>query len=218
LRRWAWPACCSRPTPCTVKKTFEAARDSGNALLAQVKANQPTLLAALEDIAATQPPADRFASVDPKGHGRHETREVETFDVRGKLDAEWTGLVVCAARVARLTWHKDTKSGFWHATEEVSFYACQVTLDAKTFGEAVRSHWGIESRSHYVRDVTFGEDRSRTRIKPAHFARFRSFAINILRANGVQNVAQELYINALNFDNALTYRASKRELNTYSEN
>ena len=61
-------------------------------------------------------------------------------------------------------------------------------------------------RSHYVRDVTFGEDASRTRIKPTHFARFRSFAINILRANGVENVARELYINALNFDNALAYR------------
>ena len=58
-------------------------------------------------------------------------------------------------------------------------------------------------RSHYVRDVTFGEDASRTRIKPAHFARFRSFAINILRANGVENIARELYVNALNFDNAL---------------
>ena len=63
-------------------------------------------------------------------------------------------------------------------------------------------------RSHYVRDVTFGEDTSRTRIKPTHFARFRSFAINILRANGVENVARELYINALNFDNALTYRVT----------
>jgi predicted transposase YbfD/YdcC len=39
--------CCSLPTPCIVKKTFEAARDSGNALLAQVKANQPGLLATL---------------------------------------------------------------------------------------------------------------------------------------------------------------------------
>jgi hypothetical protein len=127
-------------------------------------------------------------------------RTVETYDVQGRLDAEWDGLIVTGARVTRLTWHKDTKSGFWHATEEVSFYACQVALGAEAFGAAVRSH--------YVRDVTFGEDRSRTRVKPAHFARFRSFALNILRANGVQNVAQELYINALNFDNALTYRAS----------
>jgi hypothetical protein len=68
--------------------------------------------------------------------------------------------------------------------------------------------WGIENRSHYVRDVTFGEDKSRTRIKPVHFARFRSFAINILRANGVENIARELYVNALNFGNALAYRFS----------
>jgi predicted transposase YbfD/YdcC len=117
-------------------------------------------------------------------------------------------LIVRAARVTRLTWHKDTKSGFWYETEEISFYACQVALGAKAFGEAVRSHWGIENRSHYVRDVTFGEDASRTRIKPTHFARFRSFAINILRANGIENVARELYINALNFNNALAYRVT----------
>ena len=194
--------------PCIVKKTFEAARDSGNALLAQVKANQPILLATLQGIAANQPPAGRFETVDRKSHGRQEHRLVETFDVQGRLGAEWDGLIVHAARIARLTWHKDTKSGFWHETEEVSFYACQVALGAKAFGEAVRSHWGIENRSHYVRDVTFGEDASRTRIKPTHFARFRSFAINILRANGVENVARELYINALNFDNALAYRVT----------
>ena len=177
-------------------------------MLAQVKANQPTLLATLEAVAATQAPAESHRSVDPKGHGRHETRTVETFDVRGRLDAEWDGLIVCAARVARLTWHKDTRSGLWHATEEVSFYACQVALGAEAFGRAVRGHWAIENRSHWVRDVTFGEDASRTRVKPTHFARFRSFAINILRANGVQNIARELYVNALNFDNALAYRHS----------
>jgi hypothetical protein len=58
------------------------------------------------------------------------------------------------------------------------------------------------------KDVTFGEDRSCTRIKPAHFVRFRSFAINILRANGVENIARELYVNALNFNNVLAYRFS----------
>jgi predicted transposase YbfD/YdcC len=166
---------------------------------------QPTLLTTLEDIAATHPPVECFRSVDPKSHGRHETREVETFDVQGRLDAEWDGLIVQAARISRLTWHKDTKSGLWHETEQASFYACQIALGAKAFGTAVRGHWADEHRSHYVRDVTFGEDASRTRIKPTHFARFRSFAINILRANGVENVAHELYKNALNFDKALAY-------------
>ena len=197
--------CCSPPTRCIVKKTFEAVRDSGNA---QVKANPPTLLTTLQALATSQSRLDSFTRVDPRGYGRHETRAVDTFNVQGWLDAEWDGLIAIAARVTRLTWHKDTTSGFWHATEDVSFYACQIALSAKALGEAVRSHWGIENRSHYVRDVTFGEDRSRTRITPTHFARFRSFAINILRANGVKNVAQELYKNTLNFDNALAYRVT----------
>ena len=72
----------------------------------------------------------------------------------------------------------------------------------------VKSLRPTHHRSHYVRDVTFGEDRCRTRIKPLHFARFRSFAINILRANGVENIARELYVNALNFNNPLAYRFS----------
>ena len=57
--------------------TFEAARDSGNALLAQVKANQPILLATLQGIAADQPPAGRFETVDRKSHGRQEHRLVD---------------------------------------------------------------------------------------------------------------------------------------------
>jgi predicted transposase YbfD/YdcC len=89
-----------------------------------------------------------------------------------------------------------------------SFYACQLALGAKAFGDAVRIHCEIETRSHHGPDDTFGEETSRTRIKPTHFARFRSFAINILRANGVENVAHELYKNALNFDNALAYRVT----------
>jgi hypothetical protein len=43
------------------------------------------------------------------------------------------------------------------------------------------------------------------RTKPGHFARFRSFALNVLRANGTTNVKRELYINALNPHHALSY-------------
>jgi hypothetical protein len=94
-----------------LSQTFEAARDSGNARLAQVKANPPSLLATLQDSAAKQPPVEHFESVDPKGHGGQEHRRVESFDVQGTLDAEWDGLIVQSARVSRLTGHKDTKSG-----------------------------------------------------------------------------------------------------------
>ena len=92
--------------------------------------------------------------------------------------------------------------------EEIGCYACQIRLDAETLARAVRSHWGIENRDHYVRDVTLGEDDSRIRQRPGAMARIRSAALNILRAKGVQNVSQALYVNALNFDRLLAFGSS----------
>ena len=192
--------------PCTVKKTFEIARETGNSLVVQVKANQQALHEAIEAICATGTPADSAETVDSNRHGRQEHRRVQTFDVQGRLGAGWDGLITTAARVPRLTWHKDTRTGRWRETRETALYASQIRLSATAIGAAIRQHWGTENRSHYVRDVTFGEDQSRIRTKPAHFARLRSFALNILRANGTTNVSRELYLNALNPNHALAYR------------
>lgn len=191
--------------PCPVKKTFEAPRDSGNVLIAQVNANQPILQETLDAICTTAPPTDSAETVERNRHGRQEHRLVETFAVDGRLGPDWDGLIATAARVTRLTWHKSTKPALWHQTNETSLYACQIGLTAAAAGAAIRQHWGIENRGHYVRDVSFFEDLSRIRTKPGHFARCRSFALNVLRANAITNVARELYINALNLDNALSY-------------
>ena len=51
--------------------------------------------------------------------------------------------------------------------------------------------------SHYSRDVTFGEDRSRIRTNPGVFARLRSFAFNILTANKTASRPQDRYRAAL---------------------
>jgi predicted transposase YbfD/YdcC len=192
--------------PCTVKKTFEAASDTGNALIAQVKANHPVLHDRLNALCATHPAIDKVETVDRNRHGRQEHRLVETFDVSGCLGQDWDGLIVTAARVSRLTFRKNTRSGLWDKTSEVSLYACQTTITAAAAGAAIRGHWAIENRSHYVRDVAFFEDQSRIRTKPAIFARFRSFAVNILRANGIKNVSKELYRNALSLEHVLAYQ------------
>jgi predicted transposase YbfD/YdcC len=194
--------------PCIVKKTFEAARETGNFLIAQVKANQQTLLDAIETIAAADAPVDASLTIDKKRHGRHEQRLVEAFDMAGRLGSDWDDLIKTAIRVTRHTWRKDTKSGLWQQTSEIAFYASQIALDAKTIGDAIRQHWGIENRNHYVRDVSFFEDQSRIRNKPGHFARFRTFALNIMRANQTKNVSRELYINALNPDHAMSYEVT----------
>ncbi len=165
-----------------------------------MKDNQPKLHDALAGLCVEQLPLDSYETVDRRRHGRQEHRVVEVFDAAGRLDGEWQPLIACVARVSRLTYAKDTRSGLWPARKEVGYYACQIRLDAKILARAIRSHWGIENRDHYVRDVTMGEDDSRIRQRPGGMARIRSAALNILRANGVQNVSQTLYANALSLD------------------
>ena len=107
--------------------------------------------------------------------------------------------------VHRQTLRKNAKDGSHGLSTETAFYACHLSLSAKAAGKAIRNHWGIENRQHYVRDVSFKEDASRIRKKPTHVARLRSFALNIFRANGVENIKAELYRNAMNIDRILAY-------------
>src|SRR3954463_16455075 len=189
------------------KEGFARAAETGNALLVRVKENQPTLHAALAELCAEQRPFSSDETVDRRRHGRQEHRRVEVFDTAGHLDAPWQPLIACVARVSRLTYTKDTRSGLWPTREEIGYYACQIRRDAKSLAQAIRAHWGIENRDHYVRDVTLGEDGSRIRKRPGVMARIRSVALNILRATGVQNVSQALYTNALSFDRLLALGA-----------
>jgi hypothetical protein len=57
-----------------------------------------------------------------------------------------------------------------------------------------RHHWSIENKVHWVRDVTFDEDRSRVRKKagPHVMASLRNLAISMLRMAGADNIAEAL--------------------------
>lgn len=57
-----------------------------------------------------------------------------------------------------------------------------------------RGHWGIETRLHYVRDVTLGEDacRVRTGAAPQALAAVRNTVISLVRLAGGTNVAAAL--------------------------
>ena len=94
------------------------------------------------EVCAERDPVDRHETADRGRHGRQEHRRVEVFAVDGRLDPDWRPWIACAARVTRLTWRKDTRTGLWARGEEVALYACQARLDAATFGRAVRAHLG----------------------------------------------------------------------------
>ena len=176
----------------------------------RVKDNQPRLLESLAGLCAVQAPADHLATVDRHAHGREEHRHVEVFTAE-RLDPDWRAFIACVVRVTRRTLCRDTRTGLWRQRREVAYYACQIPLDAQAWAAAVRGHWAIENRNHHVRDCTLGEDASRIRRKPGIVARLRSFALNILRANGVGNVSEALYTNALSLDRLLTYGLPKSQ-------
>ena len=61
-----------------------------------------------------------------------------------------------------------------------------------------RGHWSIENRSHYVRDVTLGEDASRIRkgCGPEIMAAVRNVAIGFLRTIDATNIAETIRRNS----------------------
>lgn len=64
------------------------------------------------------------------------------------------------------------------------YYLSSAPLTARQFAAAVRSHWGIENRLHWVMDVVFHDDlmRLRTGHGPANMATIRHAALNLIRA------------------------------------
>ena len=103
---------------------------------------------------------------------------------------EWPGL----QQVCRLT-RTTCRRGQW--TTEIEY---AITSAPRSLAGAAqllawwRDHWGIENRSHYVRDVTLQEDRCRIRRghAPQNFAALRNAAVSFLRLQGRTNLAAAL--------------------------
>ncbi len=149
------------------KKTFERAAERGLRLIAQVKANQPTLFGDVQRLCVEQKPLDRHETTDT-ARARHETRHVEVFAAGTHFhDTEWALFIAAVIRVQRRRLVRDTATGLWNLASETSYHVSNATFSAHAAGAAIRAHWGIENRHHYPRDVTMGEDACRVRKTPA---------------------------------------------------
>ena len=94
-------------------------------------------------------------------------------------------------------------------TEATGYFITSVPREVGGASELLhgtRGHWSIENGSHYVRDVTFGEDASRIRkgSGPEVMAAFRNAAIGFLLSTGVTNIAAALRRNAARVDELFT--------------
>lgn len=191
--------------PCTVKKTFQIASETGNDLIVQVKSNQKFLRRRLEDLVTTTAPIDIHVKRD-HGRNRQEDRRVEVFAPAQALEGQWAEHIAAVVRLTRRTSVRSAATGLWKPREETALYASSVMLNAETFAAAIRNHWAIENRNHWVRDVSLAEDACRIRVNPGIIARLRSFALIIARANGVTNIAKACWQAAIDPAVSLAYR------------
>jgi predicted transposase YbfD/YdcC len=129
--------------------------------------------------------AHQFAQTAGKGHGRVEARRcwlVEGAADWLDTDREWAGLRSVACVQAE---RRDTATG--KVSRQTRYFLTSVSGAgaARAVLRAVRLHWGIENRLHWVLDVVFDEDRRRTRSGTGDAARnlalLSKMALNLIR-------------------------------------
>ena len=128
-----------------------------------------------------------------KGHGRIETREIWTsVELNDYLDFPHVGQVFCIRRTTTDLLRDRVKGR--KSTTELAYGLTSLSpisgSPAALLGYS-RGHWQIENCLHYVRDVTYDEDRSQVRKagRPHAMASLRNIAISLLRLAGAENIA-----------------------------
>jgi predicted transposase YbfD/YdcC len=170
-------------------------RDAGGDYLLVVKENQPTLHEMIRLLFdppfAPLPLTDRREALTvDRGHGRQrEVRHlVASTDLVGYSD--WPGL----AQVFRLERRWQQRGMLKREVHYGLTSLPPAAADARRLLALRRGQWQIENGLHYVKDVTFGEDRSAIHVGhgPAVMAVLRDLAVSLLHRAGIRAIAPRL--------------------------
>lgn len=167
-------------------------RAHGGDVLLTVKDNQPTLASDLALFFADAHIQTTHARTVDAHRGRRETRHLMvSSDLTAYLAAHspWPDI----AQVGRLT-RRVTLTATGQTRAETVYLITTLSpaqASPQRLLALLRGHWHIENRLHYVRDVTFGEDRSRLRTgaAPQIVAAFRNLAITLIHRTGSSDIA-----------------------------
>ena len=164
----------------------------GGHYLLTAKLNQPTLLRRLRALPWKQ--IGVAGRERGRGHGRVETRQVSVVSLNPcpDLGGEFFPHAAQAIKVVRR--RRALGSRKWST---VTVYAITsltaVQADPVLLARWLRGHWAIEAL-HWIRDVSFDEDRSQVRTSngPQVMAALRNLVITALRLAGITNIAKAL--------------------------
>ena len=132
-----------------------------------------------------------------KVHGRLETRKIWTSrELEGYTDFPYTKTVFEIERHTLFI-----KSG--KSCEEVAYGITSVEDTPERILDLNRGHWEIENRLHWVRDVTFDEDRCQIRKGARIMASIRNLVISLIRLLKFRYIPQGLRYFATHLEDVL---------------
>lgn len=176
----------------TNRNHAEYLHQRGGHYLLSAKLNQPTLLRRLRALPWTQ--IGVAARERGRGHGRVETRTVSVVSLHPCPDRGGEFFPHAAQAIKLVRRRRALGSRKWTT---VTVYAITsltaAQADPVLLARWLRGHWAIEAL-HWVRDVSFDEDRSQVRTSngPQVMAALRNLVITALRLAGVTNIAAAL--------------------------
>lgn len=152
--------------------------EQGADYLLAVKDNQKFLHQDIQEAFENEKPVDQYTASNV-GHGRIETR---TTSVIANLDwvckpGNWKDLH-CIIKVASTRENKKTKV----KEAATRYYISSKNETAQFFQNAIRSHWSIENKLHWMLDVAFHEDNSKKQAANSaqNFSLFSKIALNMI--------------------------------------
>ena len=177
----------------TQRSIAESVIKSGGDYLFVVKANQPQLLEDIEmsfaDYWWLRDTISEGSLTDQHGNRIHQWELKASTLLEGY--SNWPGLRQ-VLKMERRVFNKRSGEQRW----ETSYAITSMGPEKASPDELIklwREHWHIENRLHWVRDVTYDEDRSQVRV--GHIgevmAAFRNAAISVMRLKGARNIASE---------------------------
>ncbi|MDQ7072371.1 MAG: ISAs1 family transposase [Gammaproteobacteria bacterium] len=118
------------------------------------------------------------------GHGRIEVRRYRQLHINEwiKEAQHWAGI----SSIVEVERERHIKGKVQH---ETLYYISSLAPDVARIADAIRSHWEVENKVHWVLDVTFKEDDSRIRKGDGaeNVAVIRRFALNLARLHPQKN-------------------------------
>ena len=166
------------------KKIAKKIKDEGGDYILALKGNHSTLHSEVKNFFSQAleanfdgVPYDLFHT-EEKSRGRVERRAVYVCDDLEWLKQrdEWEGL-------SSVVWVHSEREVNGKLSTEARYYITSHGAEAELVGGAIRAHWGVENKVHWVLDVAYLEDKCKVRKDngPENLSALRRLTTNLLR-------------------------------------